>query len=69
MEKMSCGKLVDKEDLDVVRPARCEQRMLRNPDQGERDGASSDCMAHHIGRLVTPLPVTPWGDRSLLRFN
>ena len=69
MDQMSCGKMVDKEDLDAARPVRCEQRMLKNLDQAERDGVHSDCMAQHLGGLVVPLPVTPWGDRSLLSFH
>ena len=56
---MSCLKLVDKEDFDVARPVRYEQRMLRNPHQGERDSARSDYMAQHLGGLVVSLPVTP----------
>ena len=43
--------------------------MLRNLDQGERDGERSDYMGQHLGGLVGPLPVTPWGDRSLLSFH
>ena len=66
---MSCGKLVDKEDLDATRLARCEQRMLKNPGQGERDGACCDYMAQHLGGLDEPLPVTPLGDKSLLCFH
>ena len=66
---MSCGKLVDKEDLDAARPMRSEQSMLNNLGQVERDGARSDYVAQHLGGLVAPLPITPWGDRSLLRFH
>ena len=43
--------------------------MLRNRGQGERDGAHSDYVGQHLGGLVGPLPVTPWGDRSLLSFH
>ena len=66
---MSCGKLVVKEYMDAMRPARGEQRMLMNPDQGERDGARSAYVCQHLGVLVGPLPVTPLGDRSLLSFH
>ena len=66
---MSCGKLDVIEYLDADCSARVEQRMLRNLGQGERDGARSDYMAQHLGALVAPLPVTPWGDRSQLRFH
>ena len=69
MDQMSFGKLADKEDLDAVRPARSEQRMLKNLDEGERDGAHSDYVAQHLGGLVAPLPITPCGDRSLLSFH
>ena len=58
---MSCGKLVVKEDLGVARPVRCEQRMLRNLGQGEKDGARCDCVAQYVEWLVAPFPVTPWG--------
>ena len=63
---MSCGKSVVKEDLDAARPARCEQRMLRDPGQGEKDGVRCDCVAQHVEWLVVPFHVTPWGDRSPL---
>ena len=35
--------------------------MLKNPNQGERDGEHSDYMGQHMGGLVGLLPVTPWG--------
>ena len=66
---MSCGKLVDKEDLVVARAATREKRMLWNPGQGERDSARSDYVALHLVGLVGSLPITPWGDRSLLHFH
>ena len=66
---MSCGKLVDKEDLDAARSVRREQRMLKNSYQGERDGGHSDYVGQHLGGLVGPLPIMPWGDRSLLSFH
>jgi hypothetical protein len=66
---MSCGKLVDKEYMDTARSVRREQRMLWNLGQGERDGVHSDYMALHLEGLEWLLPVTPWGDRSLLRFH
>ena len=66
---MSRGKLVVKEYLDTTRFARGEHRMLKNPGQGERDGARSDYVAQHLGGLVGLLPVTPWVDRSLLSFH
>ena len=59
MDQMSCGKLVDKEYLDRARSTRREKRMLRNPSQGERDGACNDYVAQHLGGLVVPLPITP----------
>ena len=68
-DQMRCGKLVDKEYLDAARSARREQRMLRNLGQGERDGVCSDYVSQHLGGLVAPLPVTPWGDRILLSFH
>ena len=66
---MSCGKLVIKEDLDAARPTRYEQRMLRNPSQGEKYDAHCDCVAQNLGGLVAPFPVAPWGDRSMLCFH
>ena len=66
---MSRGKLVVIEYLDVECSVKGEQRMLRNPSQGERDGECSDYVGQHLGGLVGLLPVTPWGDRSLLRFH
>ena len=65
---MSCGILVDKEDLDAARPTRYEQRMLWNPGRGEKDDARCDYVVHHVEWLVVPFPVTPWGDRSMLCF-
>ena len=58
-----------KEYLDATRSMRREQRMLTNLGQGERDGVCSDYVAQHLGELVAPLPVTPLGDRILLRFH
>ena len=66
---MSHGKLVVKEYLDTKCSMRGEERMLWNPSQGERDGAHSDYVGQHLGGLVGPLPITPWGDRSLLSFH
>ena len=43
--------------------------MLMNPSQGERYGARSDYVGQHLGGLVGLLPITPWGDRSLLRIH
>ena len=43
--------------------------MLKNPGQGERDVECSDYMGDHLGGMVVQLPVTPWGDRSLLSFH
>ena len=67
--QVSHGKLVVIEYLDVECSTRVEQRMLKNPDQGERDGERSDYVGQHLGGLVGMLPVTPWGDRSLLSFH
>ena len=67
--QLSHGKLVVNEYLDVECSARVEQRMLRNPSQGERDGECSDYVGQHLGGLVGSLPITPWGDRSLLSFH
>jgi hypothetical protein len=47
--------------LDVECSTRVEQRMLRNPDHGEKDGEHSDYVGQHLGGLVGPLPVNPWG--------
>ena len=66
---MSRGKLVVIEYLDAECSARGEQGMLRNPGQGERDGEHSDYLGQHMGGLVGSLPITPWGDRSLLSFH
>ena len=66
---MSRGKLEVIEYLDVECSARVEQRMLRNPDQGERDGEHSDYVGQHLGGLVGLLRTTPFGDRSLLSFH
>ena len=66
---MSCGNLVVKEYLDAACPMRGEQTMLRNLSQGERYGDRSDYMGQHLGGLVGLLPITPWGDRSLLIFH
>ena len=68
-DQVSHGKLVVKEYPDTTLSTRGEQRMLRNPDQGERYGACSDHVAQHLGGSVGPLPVTPWVDRSLLSFH
>ena len=66
---MSHGNLVVKEYLDIECFARGEQRMLWNPGQGGRDGKRSDYVDQHLGGLVGLLPITPLGDRSLLRFH
>ena len=66
---MSRGKLVVKEYLHASCSTRGENRMVRNPGQGERDGAHSYYVGQHLGGLVGPLLVTPWGDRSLLNFH
>ena len=66
---VSHGKLVVKEYLDAACSVRVEQRMLRNPGQGERVGAHSDYVGQHLGGLVGLLPITPWGDRNLLSFH
>ena len=68
-DQVSYGKLVVIEYLDAEHSTRVEQRVLRNTGQGERDGERSDYMGHHLGGLVVPLPVTPWGDRSMLSFH
>ena len=68
-DQVSRGKLVVKEYLDAARSTRGEQSMLRNPGQGERDGARCDCMDLHLGGLEGLLPVTPWVDKSLLSFH
>ena len=68
-DQVSRGKLVIIEYLDVECPMWAEHKMLRNFDQGERDGERSDYMGHHLGGLVVSLPVTPWGDRILLSFH
>ena len=68
-DQVSHGKLVVKEYLNAECSARGEKRMLWNLGQGERDGECSDYVGEHLGGLVGPLPVTPWGDRSLLSFH
>ena len=40
--------------------------MLRNPSQEERYGERSDYVGQHLRGSVGTLPITPWGDRSLL---
>ena len=66
---MSHGKLVVKEYLDATRSMRKEKRMLRNPGQGERDGAHSNYVDQHLGGLVGLLPITSWENRILLSFH
>lgn len=56
---MSGGNLEVIEYLDAECSARVEQRMLRNPIQGESDGEHNDYMGHHLGGLVVLFPVTP----------
>ena len=58
-DQVSRGKLVVKEYLYAECYARVEQRMFRNPGQGERDGERSDYVGQHLGKLVGLLPVTP----------
>lgn len=50
---------VDINDNLQQHSVRVEQTMLRNPNQGERDGERSDYVRHHLGGMVVPLPVTP----------
>ena len=68
-DQVSHGKLVVKEHLDASCSTRGEKRMLRNPGEGDKDGAHSDYMGQHLGGLVESFPITPWGDNSLLSFH
>ena len=56
---MSRRKLVVKEYLDAVYSTRGEKTMLRNFNQGDRDGERSDYIGQHLGGLVWTLLVTP----------
>lgn len=60
-DQVSHRKLEVKEYLDVECSAWVEQRMLRNPDQGDKVVRASDYMCHHLGGLVVPLYVIPGG--------